>query len=237
MAVKAKQDGSVEKLKAAIRDVPDFPKPGIIFKDITPILGNSTLFKTAIDIIADRHRGKRIDKIAAIDARGFLFAGAMCDRLNAGLVPIRKKGKLPYKTFEQSYDLEYGSATLTIHQDAFRKGDRVVLVDDLLATGGTAGAAAVVGIQISKTAVWNTRPAAVRTERREPSGENQTRSAAPEAGEASAISTAEFPMCRQSGWTPTADPAGAWATATASGRSAPANSADQRTPPPGLGAL
>ena len=142
MAVKPKQDSSVEKLKAAIRDVPDFPKPGIIFKDITPILANPMLFKTAIDMFADRHRGKRLDKIAAIDARGFLFAGAMCDRLNKGLVPIRKKGKLPYKTFEQSYDLEYGSATLSIHQDAFKKGDRVVLIDDLLATGGTAAASA-----------------------------------------------------------------------------------------------
>jgi adenine phosphoribosyltransferase len=142
MAAKPKQDSSVERLKAAIRDVPDFPKPGIIFKDITPILANPMLFKTAIDLFVNRHRGKRVDKIAAIDARGFLFAGAMCDRLNKGLVPIRKKGKLPYKTFEQSYDLEYGSATLTIHQDAFKKGDHVVLVDDLLATGGTAAASA-----------------------------------------------------------------------------------------------
>jgi adenine phosphoribosyltransferase len=142
MTTKAKQDGAADKLKAAIRDVPDFPKPGIIFKDITPILSDAALFKAAIDIFCSRHAGKGIDKIAAIDARGFLFAGAMCDRLNVGLVPIRKKGKLPYKTFEQSYDLEYGSATLTIHQDAFKKGDRVVLVDDLLATGGTAAASA-----------------------------------------------------------------------------------------------
>jgi adenine phosphoribosyltransferase len=141
MATNAKQDGA-DRLKAAIRDVPDFPKPGIIFKDITPILSDAALFKTAIDILCSRHAGKGIDKIAAIDARGFLFAGAMCDRLNVGLVPIRKKGKLPYKTFEQSYDLEYGSATLSIHQDAFKKGDRVVLIDDLLATGGTAAASA-----------------------------------------------------------------------------------------------
>ena len=141
MATKAKQDGA-DKLRTAIRDVPDFPKPGIIFKDITPILSDAALFKIAIDILCNRHNGKRIDKIAAIDARGFLFAGAMCDRLNVGLVPIRKKGKLPYKTFEQSYDLEYGSAALSIHQDAFKTGDRVVLVDDLLATGGTAAASA-----------------------------------------------------------------------------------------------
>lgn len=133
---------NIERLKAAIRDIPDFPKPGIIFKDITPILSNPVLFKMAIDIFADRHAGKGINKVAAIDARGFLFAGALCDRLDVGLIPIRKKGKLPYKTYEESYDLEYGSATLTIHQDAFDKGDKVVLIDDLLATGGTAAASA-----------------------------------------------------------------------------------------------
>jgi adenine phosphoribosyltransferase len=142
MIEKAKIDSTVERLKAAIRDVPDFPKPGIVFKDITPILGNPTFFKMVIDILVQRHRKRRVDKIAAIDARGFLFAGAMCDRLCAGMVPIRKKGKLPYKTFDESYDLEYGSATLSVHKDAFRKGDRVVLLDDLLATGGTAAAAA-----------------------------------------------------------------------------------------------
>lgn len=131
---------NIERLKSVIRDVPDFPKPGIIFKDITPILADPDLFRMAIDIFADRHAGKGISKVAAIDARGFLFAGALCDRLGIGLIPIRKKGKLPYKTYEESYDLEYGSATLTIHQDAFDKGDKVVLIDDLLATGGTAGA-------------------------------------------------------------------------------------------------
>jgi adenine phosphoribosyltransferase len=134
---------SVERLRAAIRDVPDFPKPGIVFKDITPVLGSPELFKAALGILSRCHIGKRVDKIAAIDARGFLFGGAMADRLGVGIVPIRKKGKLPYKTFEETYDLEYGSATLTIHQDAFRNGDRVVLVDDLLATGGTAAASAM----------------------------------------------------------------------------------------------
>lgn len=129
-----------DRIRAAIRDIPDFPKKGIIFKDITPVLADPELFRLAIDILVSRHKGKGINKIAAIDARGFLFAGAMCDRLGIGLIPIRKKGKLPYKSFEESYDLEYGSATLTIHQDAFRKGDKVVLVDDLLATGGTAAA-------------------------------------------------------------------------------------------------
>ena len=133
---------NVEKIKAAIRDIPDFPKKGIIFKDITPILADPALFRGAVDILAERHRDEGINKVVAIDARGFLFAGAICDRLGTGLVPIRKKGKLPYKTYEETYDLEYGSATLTIHQDAFQKGERVVLVDDLLATGGTAAASA-----------------------------------------------------------------------------------------------
>lgn len=131
---------SDKKLKAAIRDVPDFPKKGIIFKDITPILADPKLFTLAIDLFVEQISDKGVSKIAAIDARGFLFAGAICDRMNLGLVPIRKKGKLPYATYEQSYDLEYGSNTLAIHQDAFETGDRVVLIDDLLATGGTAAA-------------------------------------------------------------------------------------------------
>jgi adenine phosphoribosyltransferase len=133
---------SEDQIREAIRDVPDFPKPGIIFKDITPILGDPALFKATVDILVDRIKDQDIQKIAAIDARGFLFAGAMCDRLDLGLVPIRKKGKLPYNTYEETYDLEYGSATLAVHQDAFEEGDRVALVDDLLATGGTAAASA-----------------------------------------------------------------------------------------------
>jgi len=132
----------IKKIKAAVRDVPDFPKPGIMFKDITPVLADPKLFKAVIDLFVKRHRGKRIAKIAAIDARGFLFGGAMAEKLGAGLVPIRKKGKLPYKTYEETYDLEYGTATISIHEDAFKKGERVVLIDDLLATGGTAAAAA-----------------------------------------------------------------------------------------------
>ena len=132
----------VETLKAAIRDVPDFPKPGILFKDITPLLSDPALFRGVVDIFTERLRGRRVDKVAAIDARGFLLAAAVCDRLGVGLVPIRKKGKLPYETFEETYDLEYGSATLAIHRDAFTPGERVVLLDDLLATGGTAAAAA-----------------------------------------------------------------------------------------------
>ena len=133
---------SVRRLKAAVRDIPDFPKPGIIFKDITPVLKDPKLFHAAVDLLAKRHRGKGIRKIAVIDARGFLFGAALAYKLKAGVVPIRKKGKLPYETYEESYDLEYGSATLAIHVDAFSPGEPVVLVDDLLATGGTALASA-----------------------------------------------------------------------------------------------
>lgn len=131
-----------EALKSAIRDIPDFPKPGIIFKDITPVLSTPDLFKYSVDLFEEQCRKKNITKIAAIDARGFLWGGALSDRLGIGLVPIRKKGKLPYKSYEESYDLEYGSATLAVHQDAFDPGDRVILIDDLLATGGTAAASA-----------------------------------------------------------------------------------------------
>lgn len=133
---------NIDDVKKAIRDVPDFPKKGIIFKDITPVLNDAKLFKTVIDAFVNKYKDKGLTRVAAIDARGFLFGGAIADRLGIGCVPIRKKGKLPYKTFEESYDLEYGSATLTIHQDAFKKGDKVLLVDDLLATGGTAAASA-----------------------------------------------------------------------------------------------
>jgi len=133
---------TIDDLKVAVRDVPDFPKPGIIFKDITPILQDPALFKYAMQLFADQIQGQGVTKVAAVDARGFFFGGVLCERLGIGLVPIRKAGKLPYKTYEVSYDLEYGSATLAIHQDAFVPGDKVVLVDDLLATGGTAAASA-----------------------------------------------------------------------------------------------
>jgi adenine phosphoribosyltransferase len=133
---------SIERIKAAIRDVPDFPKPGILFKDITPILSDPALFREAVGLFEARHRSRVLHKIAAVDARGFFIASALADRLGIGLVPIRKKGKLPFKTIEASYDLEYGSATLAVHQDAFLPGERVLLIDDLLATGGTAEASA-----------------------------------------------------------------------------------------------
>ncbi len=129
---------NTDVIKNAIRDIPDFPTPGILFKDITPILQDPALFKMTIDIFVERAKMHNVDKIAAIDARGFLFGGAVADRLGLGLVPIRKAGKLPYKTYEETYNLEYGTATLAIHQDAFAPGDKVLLLDDLLATGGTA---------------------------------------------------------------------------------------------------
>lgn len=133
---------SLERIKAAIRDIPDFPKPGILFKDITPILHDPALFKAAVQLFADRHRGRAIHRIAAIESRGFLFGAALAHELGIGLAPIRKKGKLPYRTIEETYALEYGTATIEAHQDAFAPGESVLLIDDLLATGGTAQAAA-----------------------------------------------------------------------------------------------
>ena len=133
---------NIQDIKKAVRDVPDFPKPGIVFKDITPILADPALFSLTVDLFSARHRGKGIAKVAAIDARGFIFGGAVACKLGAGFVPIRKKGKLPYKTHEASYDLEYGSNTIAVHVDAFKKDEKVLLIDDLLATGGTAAAAA-----------------------------------------------------------------------------------------------
>ena len=133
---------SVETLKTAIRDIPDFPKPGIIFKDITPILKDPEFFREAVSLLADGHAGKGIRKVAVIDARGFLFGTAVAHQIGAGVVPIRKQGKLPYKTYEQQCELEYGTAVLAVHVDAFDKGEPVLLIDDLLATGGTAAAAA-----------------------------------------------------------------------------------------------
>lgn len=132
---------TIDALKHAIRDVPDFPTAGILFKDITPLLGDPELFRAAVDLFVRRHEHARIQKVACIDARGFLFGSAVAYGLRAGLVPIRKKGKLPYATFDQDYDLEYGTASISMHADAVRPGDRVLLIDDLLATGGTAQAA------------------------------------------------------------------------------------------------
>lgn len=131
----------VRTLTAAIRNVPDFPKAGIQFKDITPVLADPQLFAQCVEVLTSNFKPGDVDVVAGIDARGFIFAAAAALRLKAGFVPIRKKGKLPYKTLEESYDLEYGSNTIAIHVDAIKPGARVILVDDLLATGGTAGAA------------------------------------------------------------------------------------------------
>lgn len=133
---------AITKLRGSIRDVPDFPKKGIIFKDITPILSDPGLFRLSIDLFLERCRGKKIDKIVGIDARGFLFGSAVAYELGVGFVPIRKRGKLPYKVEAAKYSLEYGEAEMEMHVDAMRSGEKVVLVDDLLATGGTSAAAA-----------------------------------------------------------------------------------------------
>ena len=125
------------EIQAAIRNIPDFPKPGIQFKDITPVLADARLFSGAIDLLTARFAPGSVDAVVGIDARGFIFAAAAAVKLRAGFVPVRKKGKLPYQTVEQEYALEYGSAILEIHTDAVRPGQRVLVVDDLLATGGT----------------------------------------------------------------------------------------------------
>ena len=124
-------------LKIYIRDIPGFPKPGILFRDITPLLGNKQALDAAINLLSDKFKNKKIDVVVAAEARGFILAGAVANKLNAGFVPVRKKNKLPYKTYQASYSLEYGIDTLEIHRDAFRPGSRVLILDDLLATGGT----------------------------------------------------------------------------------------------------
>ena len=133
---------AMDRLKASIRDVPDFPKQGIAFKDITPILANGQLFRLAVTIFAERYQRKSVEKIVAVDARGFIFGGALAHYLGIGLTIVRKKGKLPYTSHAEEYALEYGQGILEIHTDAVEKNQRVVIIDDLLATGGTAEAAA-----------------------------------------------------------------------------------------------
>jgi adenine phosphoribosyltransferase len=132
---------NLEQIRSAIRTIPDFPQPGILFRDITPILADSELFQQVIDLLADKTVSYGAEKVVGIDARGFLFGAAVAYKLGLGFVPIRKKGKLPYKTIRYSYVLEYGKADMEIHVDAVREGEKVVLVDDLLATGGTSAAA------------------------------------------------------------------------------------------------
>ncbi len=129
-------------IERAIRNIPDFPKPGIQFKDITPVLADPQLFSTSIELMINSFKPGTVDSVVGIDARGFIFASAAAIKLQAGFVPIRKKGKLPYTTHEQDYALEYGTNTICVHTDALKPGSRVLLIDDLLATGGTAAAAA-----------------------------------------------------------------------------------------------
>lgn len=128
------------KLSDFIRDVPDFPKKGIIFKDITPLLKNADAFAKMIDELANIYKGKKIDQIAAIESRGFILGAALALRMGCGFIPVRKKGKLPYRTAKQKYQLEYGTDILEIHKDAVKKNENVLIVDDVLATGGTARA-------------------------------------------------------------------------------------------------
>lgn len=132
----------MEHLKEKIRNIPDFPKKGILFRDITTLIGDKEAFREVIDVLANRLNDKKIDVVACIESRGFILGGALAYRIGASLVPIRKKGKLPSETYSASYDLEYGKDTLEIHCDAFEGGANVLILDDLLATGGTASASA-----------------------------------------------------------------------------------------------
>ncbi len=125
-------------LKSAIRTIPDYPKPGIMFRDITTLLGSARAFRRAVDELVQPWAGSKIDKIAGIEARGFIIGGAIAHQLSAGFIPIRKKGKLPHKAVSVAYSLEYGLDEMEMHEDAVAKGERVILVDDLIATGGTA---------------------------------------------------------------------------------------------------
>jgi adenine phosphoribosyltransferase len=131
----------IEKLRALIRDVPDYPKKGIVFKDITTLIKKGDAFDEVMNIFFARCYGKKIDLVAAVESRGFIFGGSLADRLKVGFIPVRKFGKLPADTVEQKYDLEYGTDRLEIHKDAITPGQKVVIIDDLLATGGTIKAA------------------------------------------------------------------------------------------------
>jgi adenine phosphoribosyltransferase len=132
----------IEQIKALIRDVPDFPQPGIVFKDITPVLAHADAMSTIIDLIVVHFGRGTVDKVVGIEARGFILAAPVAYHFNAGFVPIRKQGKLPWETASAEYELEYGTATIELHRDAIEQGERVLIVDDVLATGGTAQAAA-----------------------------------------------------------------------------------------------
>jgi adenine phosphoribosyltransferase len=143
----------ITDLKSAIRTIPDYPKPGILFRDITTLLGDARAFRRAVDELVHPFAGAKVDKVAGIEARGFILGGAMAHQLSAGFVPIRKKGKLPHATVSIAYSLEYGVDAMEIHTDAIGQEERVLLVDDLVATGGTAVAAANLLRQIGATLV------------------------------------------------------------------------------------
>jgi len=134
-------EGAVNDLKRLIRTIPDYPKAGIMFRDVTTLLGDAQGFKAAIAQMAEPYRTIPVDAVAGIEARGFILGGAIADRLGCGFIPIRKKGKLPWKTIGEEYTLEYGVDVIEIHEDAIAKGERILIVDDLIATGGTAEAA------------------------------------------------------------------------------------------------
>ena len=125
-------------IKSAIRTIPDYPKPGILFRDITTLLGDARAFRAAVDQLVQPYAGMKIDKVAGLEARGFILGGAVAHQLSVGFVPVRKKGKLPHKVIGQDYELEYGTDRMEIHVDAITRGDKVLLIDDLIATGGTA---------------------------------------------------------------------------------------------------
>lgn len=135
-------ESEITEIRQAIRDIPNFPKPGVVFKDITPLLNNGALFKQTIDLLADRYRSRSVDTVLGIEARGFIIGAALAYSMGAGFCIVRKPGKLPYETHSASYELEYGSDTLEIHRDGIMSGSRVLIVDDLIATGGTAAATA-----------------------------------------------------------------------------------------------
>ena len=143
----------ITQIRRAIRDIPDFPKPGIIFKDITPLLSNGPLFGKTIDLFADRYRGQKIDTVLGIESRGFIVGAALAYKLGAGFSVVRKPGKLPYETHSASYELEYGKDSLEIHIDAIPRNARVIIADDLIATGGTAAATAELVSKLGGTVV------------------------------------------------------------------------------------
>ena len=146
-------NADVASIQQAIRDVPNFPKPGIVFKDITPLLANGPLFAKTIDLLAERYREKKIDAVLGIESRGFIVGAALAYKLGAGFSIVRKPGKLPYETHKASYELEYGNDTLEIHVDALAPNARVIIADDLIATGGTAAATAELVSKLGGTVV------------------------------------------------------------------------------------